>query len=363
MEIRALDLTPAGLDDCVGLLRLAMPIAGHLNARLLHWQYAENPAGRALGLNVYDQGRLVCHCVVQPLEARLFGIEARGVMSMNAATHPSYHGRGLYFSLAQQIYAQAQDHGYEFGVAVTNDASTSGFINKVGFELLRPLEVRLGLGGVAGLEPAARASSGTTAPAAPIADLAVTQAAVPSAAKAKENTATTDAATHGAATADTATIEATAAPATAAEAGAGLDLQKVWSPQALAWRLASPLGPYRAVRRPSRVRVFAPARKAGVEVLLGDFDPELFDAATALLHENAGRDTTHVTLRNRAPLNPVKLWAGIDPACNWARSAYLPLPNSLRPSPLNLIFKDLGGSKRKPGPNNIKWLPADFDDF
>lgn len=125
-----------------------MPGGAHFNAPILNWQYNANPIGEALGLEAWEGDQLLSHCVVQPLVARLHGREVRGVMSMNAATHPSAEGKGLYFGLARELYAEAKKQNYEFGVAVTNDRSTPGFIKHCNFELIRPLEARLGFGAI-----------------------------------------------------------------------------------------------------------------------------------------------------------------------------------------------------------------------
>jgi len=143
---RALDLSPDGLAHSAAMLRAAMPLAGHMSKDVLVWQYVTNPAGHALGLEAFDGDRLISHCVVQPLVARLGGRQVRGVMSMNAATLPQYLGRGIYFGLAAELYASVRTAGYSFGVAVTNDMSTPGFVRHCGFHVVRPLEARLGLG-------------------------------------------------------------------------------------------------------------------------------------------------------------------------------------------------------------------------
>lgn len=146
IETRPLRLEPDALAASAAMLRDAMPHAAHMTPEFLHWQYAANPVGPALGLEAFDGNRLVSHCVVQPLVARLYGKEVRGVMSLNAATLPDYLGKGIYFGLARELYAEARKAGFTFGVAITNDLSTPGFIRHCGYEVVRPLEARLGVG-------------------------------------------------------------------------------------------------------------------------------------------------------------------------------------------------------------------------
>lgn len=187
------------------MLREAMPRAGHMDEAFLRWQYVDNPAGPARGLEAFDGDTLVSHCVVQPLEASLAGTPASGVLSLNAATRPQYLGRGIYFGLAREVYASARADGIRFGVAVTNDQSTPGFQRHCGFSLVGPLEARVGLGP-------------TPSP-----------------------------------------------PQEDPEAG----FRKVWDERSLAWRLAPPHARYRRHRRKSGDVILGPSGLPGVEVELG----------------------------------------------------------------------------------------------
>jgi hypothetical protein len=148
-ETRPLDLSEEGIAECAELIRRAMPHANHMSAEVLDWQYNQNPAGKAFGWNAYQGDTLISHCVVQPLKARLFGEDVRGVLSLNAVSDPDYRRAGMYFELAKKTYEQARADGFAFGVAVTNDQSTPGFVGKIGFQLVCPLQVRLGLGPLA----------------------------------------------------------------------------------------------------------------------------------------------------------------------------------------------------------------------
>jgi GNAT superfamily N-acetyltransferase len=145
-DIRPISHSGEQIAETARLLRLVWPKARHITPAYLDWEYKQNPCGPALGFNAFRNGEMMVHCVVQPLEARLFGEVRRGVLSLNAATHPDARRKGLYFDLVQRTYASAAEAGYEFGVAVTNDRSTSGFVKHVGFECIGPLDVRIGVG-------------------------------------------------------------------------------------------------------------------------------------------------------------------------------------------------------------------------
>ena len=282
-DIRPLVPSRKNIAETAQFLRLVWPKAHHITAAYLDWEYNRNPCGPAFGFNAFRNGEMMAHCVVQPLEARLHGEVRRGVLSLNAATHPDARGQGLYFDLVQRTYAEAAEVGYEFGIAVTNHRSTAGFVKHVGFECLSPLDVRIGLG-----LPRRRANASTP------------------------------------------------------------EFEKHWTAELLAWRLANPSVSYRIVRKEpgDRSLVCGPTGMPGVETIMGAFaDSSLPDGFNS---------------RSRG-VNPFRLWAGFDPAVDWRRSLYLPIPMSLRPSPLNFIFKEMG--RGKPTPGQIRLTPIDFDNF
>ncbi len=283
IETRAVDLSPAGLERSAAMLREAMPYAAHMTADVLEWQYVTNPVGHALGLEAWEGDRLVSHCVAQPLTARLLGREVRGLMSMNAATLPDCLGRGIYFGLAAELYRSAPSNGFQFGVAVTNDASTAGFERHCGFHRIRPLEARLGIG-----------------------------------------------------------------PVRLNERESEVDFEKTWSDDSTRWRLSPPHTRYRYQPHGSVARVLAPTGRFGIEATLGQV------AAASV-------PTDRPPVKRSA--NPLRLWVGLDERIDWHRSAYVPLPMRIRPSPLNLIFADLTDRGIDLDPHRVRWTGLDFDDF
>lgn len=149
MELRPIDPTPGGLDALRGLLADTFSDATHLDTRYLRWSYLENPAGPVVGFEAHDGPKLVAHYATLPLVARIAGREARGLLSLHTATHPDYRGRGLFPQLAEATYRAGADAGFEFVVGVANAASTQGFTGRLGFQLVRPLDVRAGFGAAA----------------------------------------------------------------------------------------------------------------------------------------------------------------------------------------------------------------------
>lgn len=127
------------------------------------------------------------------------------------------------------------------------------------------------------------------------------------------------------------------------EAMATPSWERAWSDDAMRWRLANPERPYAVRRRGARALVTAPAGKPGLGALLYD-----------------GADGWGLTEGGRGA-GPLRVWLGRDPAVDWGRSPFVPIPMKLRPSPLNLVFKDLSGRGLHPDAARVVFRAIDFD--
>ncbi|MBK8948604.1 MAG: GNAT family N-acetyltransferase [Flavobacteriales bacterium] len=144
-ELRPLDLSDAGLAPVTDLLRTVFPEAGHFTPEVLRWQYVHNPDGAAVGFNAWAAARW--RRTTSPSPAG--GGERReefGLLSLNTATHPQHQGKGLFTRLAEATYAAGAAQGRGFVVGVANANSTPGFTRKLGFQLVAPLDARIGAG-------------------------------------------------------------------------------------------------------------------------------------------------------------------------------------------------------------------------
>ena len=145
-EFLPLDLSPEGIHELRRLLAIVWPDASHMDERYLDWAYTRNPEGPALGVNAYEEGVLVAHYAAQPFPAVFNGAEEKGLLSFNTATHPDHRGRGLLPALAKRTYEAAADAGFGFATGAANQLSTRTFVEKVGFEFVRSLDARIGVG-------------------------------------------------------------------------------------------------------------------------------------------------------------------------------------------------------------------------
>lgn len=259
---------PVGMADNLGelsrLLISSFPDAEKYRSEaFLHWQYRDNPLGLAVGTNVFSGTSLAAHYVTLPMRAWFDGQERRGLLSLNTATHPKHQGRGLFTQLAERTYALGADQGFEFVVGVANANSTPGFLRKLGFQLVAPLDVRVGLG----------------------------------------------------------RVRSTSRDQECQFAG-------IWDADFLTWRLANPVVRYAAKREGALTDIFSRTHIPGIKAALGS------------VASNAVTETASL----RRALQPLTLWIGLD--TQRLQSGLLhELPERFKASPLNLIFRDLRGTR------------------
>jgi len=283
-DFRLIDTSTVGISECASLLSTVFPLADHLTPDYLEWQYAQNPVGPCVGFNAYAGEQLVAHYVTLPVTAKLFGVEKRGLLSLNTATHSEHQGKRLFTTLAEKTYEYGLAAGYDFVVGVANANSTPGFVRKLGFQLVAPLTARLGVGMVG-----------------------------------KKQTPP------------------------------DICFEAVWDAARLTWRLQNPILAYTYRQVNQTVQVLAPTGRFGIQAVLGEFmikqyPPQLF--------------ADHGTFPN-----PVRLWIGLDARVDWAKSLYVDIPERFKPSPLNLIFKDLTGKQRALLPDQVSFQAIDFDAY
>ena len=131
----------------VNLFHDSFPWTDKFTKEYLIWQYLDNPNGTVVSYNAWTQeGELAAHYAAIPIKMIIGGQEEYGLLSLNTATHPEHQGQGLFVKLASATYDFAKENGYKFVIGVANENSTHGFLKRLGFELIAPLDVKIGFG-------------------------------------------------------------------------------------------------------------------------------------------------------------------------------------------------------------------------
>ncbi len=125
--------------------------------------------------------------------------------------------------------------------------------------------------------------------------------------------------------------------------------QRSWSNHELAWRLANPHGRYSSVAEGATRWVLASVAQAGTGSIL-----KIEQRAEGIASIDAAIP------RKNPPL--CKVWLGLSPQIHPSIFSF-PLPQRLRPSPLNLIYRSLSPGDESPGRASIQIEGIDFDAF
>jgi hypothetical protein len=130
--------------------------------------------------------------------------------------------------------------------------------------------------------------------------------------------------------------------------------QVKWEEASLDWRLKRPGANYRATSNSTGTWLWRSTGTYGIYTEMGWFPTEAQQLKSVLSQV----DTMPIITPN-----PVKLWIGMDHRCEWPGYWYCDLPERLKPSPLNLVFKDLTNSKRLLVPETAQISLLDFDAY
>jgi hypothetical protein len=122
--------------------------------------------------------------------------------------------------------------------------------------------------------------------------------------------------------------------------------EHLWYEAALRWRLSHPLNRYRVKRSGPLDLVLTDRVQLGARHVL------------AALPSGAVPEGSIAAFSGLAPF---KLWIGLDAGMRWNGRPYIDIPMRFRPSPLNLIFKDLTGQGRTLDPRSVRFQAIDFD--
>jgi GNAT superfamily N-acetyltransferase len=201
IELRPSGYTPELSESYSRLFSRCFPQAKPFEDRYLSWLYADNPDGSVLGYDAWSEGRLAAHYVCIPARAIVHGVSRPVLLSLNTATDPDFQGQGLFTKLADATYQLGASRGFASVYGIANANSTPGFVRKLGFTLVSPLDARVGLGAIG----------------------------------------------------------------EAPQSSPALSFRREWTPETLAWRIANPVRPYRLCRPGSQlVGAYAPTGRPGI---------------------------------------------------------------------------------------------------
>lgn len=249
---------------------------------VLKWLYVNNPDGFAVGFDAFEGDELAAHYVCIPTTIRLNGKIEKALLSLNTATHPRYQGKGLFTKLAEMTYQTAADQDFHCVYGVANANSTPGFLRKLGFQLVQPLNAKVGIGRL-GID--------------------------------------------------------------FQKASINAQFERAWTPESLAWRCSNP---------GNQILNFGMSDRIG-------FHASAFGRILPAYAELA--EIAHYDCGTKRLVSPLRLFLGLvpDQGCNFV--GYTNIPQFLRPSPLNMIFRPLAQSRARLEAGHLSFSFLDFDAY
>lgn len=144
--ITVLPIKEKDITACSLLLDKNFQANNFFSEEYLHWLYFRNPLGKVIGFNAWSGKKLVAHYATIPIGVLRNEIRENSLLSINSVTDSKFRKQGLFSLLAKKTYSKGSKAGYTSVIAVANKASTPSFQNSLGFDLICPLEVSIGLG-------------------------------------------------------------------------------------------------------------------------------------------------------------------------------------------------------------------------
>lgn len=123
------------------------------------------------------------------------------------------------------------------------------------------------------------------------------------------------------------------------------DFVRVWNKSLLKWRISNPGNKYHIRKTRNYFEIISKTDSAFIKAVIGSFSSDIFPASSF----------------ETPASKPITLLIGTDLATKSA--FYFNIPNLLRPSPLNLIFKDLTGKNKNIGFDKTFFSAIDFDAY
>lgn len=99
-----------------------------------NWQFRDNPVAMPMVYLAWNGDRLAAHYAVSPVSLSILGETHLTALSMGTMTHPDYRGRGLFVTLANNLYMSLAAQGYLMVWGFPNDKSHRCFIRDLDWQ-------------------------------------------------------------------------------------------------------------------------------------------------------------------------------------------------------------------------------------
>jgi len=138
----------SNLSDVARLLDHVFKLPKYNGTEYLDWLYHRDPAGTDVSVDYFEANTCKAHYAVVPAPYHSAFKKLPFSLSLNTAVAPDLRLKGLFSRLAEDCYAKAAERGIAAVTGVANANSTPGFTKRLGFTLVGPLPVKIGIAGM-----------------------------------------------------------------------------------------------------------------------------------------------------------------------------------------------------------------------
>ncbi len=120
--------------DETAILELFKTVHGReLSEALWEWRFIKNPGGRAVTRLMFEGNKLVGHYAIVPTLISYQGEAHKAGFSLTTMTHPRYRGRAIFTQLANEVYQNCEQEGFQLIYGFPNANSYYGFTHRLGW--------------------------------------------------------------------------------------------------------------------------------------------------------------------------------------------------------------------------------------
>ena len=114
------------------------------NIDYLNWLYLMNPMGNYIGVDVFDNDKLVGQLGGIPINFKFFNKHIKTLILLNTCIDYNYRGGRLFYNLAKSLEKNLIDENYELIIGIGNKIATPAWIRSIELRHLCQLQSYLG---------------------------------------------------------------------------------------------------------------------------------------------------------------------------------------------------------------------------
>lgn len=116
------------------------------NPKYLNWLYNENPVGKFIGIDAYEDNQLIGQVGGIPQNFNLNGEKIKILQAMNVCVDPKYRGQNLFSKMAGRLLLLAKEERFSHMIAVANKLASKAWKKSIDPDMFFPLEAVVGYG-------------------------------------------------------------------------------------------------------------------------------------------------------------------------------------------------------------------------